>query len=265
MSSAFLRSPRGARRPARRTRPREEPSFGTDAERRPEHTNDESGSGGGGPDGVRRPVPTRTLGTQTMGARLFRMGDSGADTWAAQEAPAWATQEAPAPGAVVGADGGAVVGAVEGVRAPARSNLDVVESAISSLRRADDAAFTPDAITPDAFTRGQAAVQASNSSGGVNGSGGVNSSGGGEGGGSGGEGGGGGGGGGGRCARISPPSIDDLVGEMEVRAARVELEMRSPPACKCSLRRPALPHRCARRGSSSRCDLAPPCSRSPSR
>ena len=40
------------------------PSFGTDAERRPEHTNDEGGSGGGGPDGVRRPVPTRTLGTQ---------------------------------------------------------------------------------------------------------------------------------------------------------------------------------------------------------
>ena len=185
-------------------------------------------------------MPTRTLGTQTMGARLFRMGDSGADTWAAQEAPAWATQEAPAPGAVVGADGGAVVGAVEGVRAPARSNLDVVESAISSLRRADDAAFTPDTITPDAFTphaftpdaftRGQAGVQASNSSGGVNGSGGVNSSGGGEGGGSGGEGSGGGGGGGGRCARISPPSIDDLVGEMEVRAARVELEMRSRAA-----------------------------------
>jgi uncharacterized membrane protein YgcG len=170
-------------------------------------------------------MPTRTLGTQTMGARLFRMGDSSADTWAAQEAPAWATQEAPSPGAVVGANEGAVVGAVEGARAPARSNLDVVESAISSLRRADDAAITPDAFTPDAFTRGQAGVQASNGSGGVNGSGG------GEGGGSGGEGsGGGGGGGGGRCARISPPSIDDLVGEVEVRAARVELEMRSRAA-----------------------------------
>ena len=46
------------------------------------------------------------------------MGDSGGDTWA--------TQEAPASGAVLGAH----EGAVELAGAPARNDLEVVESAI---------------------------------------------------------------------------------------------------------------------------------------